>query len=281
MRNPSKDSYYDGLNSFSSKANELQKNSAIASTMQMLAHDVRKPFFLLRLALNSLSKANNPSQIQFILKNITPEIDRAINKVNGMLTDVMEISSTSQCLRLEPISPEYLLELSIADCLRNYQKSNINFYYNFHHEHMIMVDPIKIDRVFSNILSNAIEAMNFEGNIWFHTKEVLIENIYFIEFCIGNDNSYLYKDELDNIFKEFYTRNKVGGTGLGLTIAEKMIKAHGGEIWCKSIKDERYPKGKVEFWFTIPIAENNLKNTTQQLPHHSSKIAKINPLFAN
>ena len=146
---------------------------------------------------------------------------------------------------------------------------------------MIMAHPFKIDRVFSNIITNAIEAMNFRGNIWIQTKEILIEKISFVEFGIGNDNSYIPKEELQNIFKEFFTRNKKSGTGLGLAIAEKMIKAHGGNIWCISKKNEKYPTGKVEFRFTIPIADGNLTKTTTRLPQHSSNIFKIDPIFSN
>jgi signal transduction histidine kinase/ActR/RegA family two-component response regulator len=263
------------LKEFQTQTIESEKNAAIALTTQMLAHDVRKPFSLLRMALTALSSAKDPIQIQFILTNIIPEVDRAINKVNGMLADIMEIGSPSKNLCLEPTSPESLIELTITENFRTYNKTDIHLTYNFFHDHMINAHPLKLERVFSNILTNAIQAMNFKGNIWFQTKEILTEKIPYIEFCIGNNNSFIAEENLQNLFKVFFTRCKHNGTGLGLAIAEKVIKAHGGKIWCTSLKDEQFPKGKVEFWFTIPIAEENSKKTTAHLPSHSSEINKF------
>ncbi|APJ03265.1 sensor histidine kinase [Silvanigrella aquatica] len=117
---------------------------------------------------------------------------------------------------------------------------------------MLTGNPLKFERVFSNIISNAIEAMNHKGFIWINSKEILINNKYFVEFCIGNNNSYISKLDLKNIFDNFYTKNKKIGTGLGLAIAKKIISENGGEIWCTSDKNQDFPLGKVEFYFTIP-----------------------------
>ncbi len=267
------------LKEFQRQTIESEKNTAIALTTQMLAHDIRKPFSLLRMALSTLSNTRDANEIQFILKNIIPEVDRAISKVNGMLVDIMEIGSTTENLYLEPTSPESLIELTITENFRTYNKADINLTYNFFHNHMIKAHPLKLERVFSNILTNAIQAMDFKGNIWFQTKEFLTNGIHYIEFCIGNNNSFIPEENLQNLFKAFYTHCKHNGTGLGLAIAEKVVKAHGGKIWCTSLKNEQFPKGKVEFWFTIPIAAGNPSKTTAYLPKHSYEINKLESTF--
>lgn len=272
MKKTSKKLLFDGTNHFQSQTIESNKNAAIISSIQMLAHDVRKPFSLLKLALNILSKTNDPAQIHAIIKNISPEINRSINKVNGMLTEVMEMGTNLDCLHLKPINPEFVIKNAITECFLNFQKTEIHFSYNFSHEHMIKINPLKIDRVFFNILTNAVEAMNFKGNIWFQTKEVSNSKGAFIEFSIGNDYSHLSEEDLQNIFKKFFTKNKKNGTGLGLAIVKKMIKTHGGNVWCTSEKNLEFPNGKVEFWFTLPIAKNNLKKSEVYLPQHSSEI---------
>lgn len=95
---------------------------------------------------------------------------------------------------------------------------------------MVNVDAHRVQRVFSNIINNALEAMSVnKGRLWFFTKEDL--NSQFTQFCIGNSGSFIQKEEVSKIFDAFYTKNKQGGTGLGLAIAQEIIYAHGGKIW--------------------------------------------------
>lgn len=264
------------LQKYQTQKIESEKNAAIASTIQMLAHDVRNPFSLLRMAITVLSNAKgDATKISFILNNIAPEVDRAIRKVNAMLTDVMEIGTSSENLLLEPTCPESLIELTLTESFRTYHKSNIFLSYHFSHSHMLKAHSLKLERVFSNILVNAIEAMNYKGDIWFQTKEVLNNGIYFVEFCIGNNNSYISEEDIKNLFKVFFTRYKNNGTGLGLAIAEKIVKEHGGKIWCTSEKNKEFPTGKVEFWFLLPIAKDFAKKICTSLPSHSSEMNKI------
>ena len=114
------------------------------------------------------------------------------------------------------------------------------------------MDPLKVSRLFSNIVGNALEAMNYEGKLWFHSKEHNGQQ----EIVIGNSGSFIPKDELDQLFKVFYTKGKKEGTGLGLTIAEKVVKDHGGEIWCTSSQDRG-----TEFHIRLPNSGEALDKT--------------------
>ncbi len=268
------------LKELQSQTIESEKNAAIASTIQMLAHDVRKPFSLLRIAIKILINEKDSTQIDFALKKVIPEVDLAISKVEGMLIDLMEIGSTSKNLYIEPVSPISLIQSSITENFRIYNKADINLSYHFSHFHMLNANQHKMERVFSNILVNAMQAINFNGNIWFRTTEFSDGENFFIEFCIGNDNSFIPEEHLKNLFKMFYTNNKKNGTGLGLAIANKIIKDHGGKIWCTSVKNQQFPKGKVEFWFTIPIAEGFLEKRSTCFALHSSEITKFDLTFS-
>ncbi len=69
---------------------------AIAQMTQMLAHDVRKPFSMLKTGLNLLQATSaDPNKFKKNLAFLVSEVDRATRSVDGMLTDVMEIGSTS------------------------------------------------------------------------------------------------------------------------------------------------------------------------------------------
>lgn len=248
-----------------------QKFRAIAGLTQMLAHDVRKPFSMLKTGLGMLqASSNDPQKFKTNLNLLISEVERATKSVDGMLSDVMEIGAPTQELLREPVAPEALIESTLGEIFRVYPKSHIHLHYQLQHSHMVSVHPKKINRLFANILGNALQAMNFRGNIWFKTQTK--DN--YVQFCIGNSGSSIPEENLQKLFEAFFTSGKKSGTGLGLAIAQKVVHAHGGQIWCQSEKNSTYPEGQVEFYFTLPIDPGTPLATTALLPHHSSHITQ-------
>jgi signal transduction histidine kinase/ActR/RegA family two-component response regulator len=256
---------------------EKGKFEAVANMTQMLAHDVRKPFSILRMGLGILKNAKDPAGINMVLSTLVPEIDKAMSSVDGMISDVMEVGSSSATLIQEPVSPESLIESTLGELFRIYPKSNISISYDFKHSHMTCVHSQKVGRVFSNIVGNAVQAMKYKGSMWFKTQE----RDGMIEFCLGNAGSVIPAENLSKLFDAFFTSGKKGGTGLGLAIAQKVVTAHGGEIWCESGKTANHPEGQVEFYFTLPIAADRLNKTTAKLPAHSSEITQVIAALTN
>lgn len=245
-------------------------NRAIASLTGMLAHDVRKPFSILRMGLGMLGGAKEPADFRRVLSRLVPEIDKAVSSVDGLISDVMEVGSTSTQLIHEPVSPESLIESALGEVFRVYPKAEISLSYELTHRHMVNVHVQKVSRVFSNILGNAIQAMNLKGRIWFKTVES--EEDGMLTFCLGNAGSLIPAENLSKLCDAFFTSGKKGGTGLGLAIAEKVVTAHGGRIWCESKRTSDHPEGQVEFYFTLPVASAQLARHTAVLPQRSSEI---------
>jgi signal transduction histidine kinase len=116
--------------------------------------------------------------------------------------------------------------------LNNKLKSNINVVKNYCNESNLECYPGKLNQVFMNILSNAIDAIkekfpNGGGEIKINTYHD--EDYFVIEF---SDNGIGMKEEVKKrIFEPFFTTKKVGeGTGLGMSIVYKIIEKHHGKI---------------------------------------------------
>ena len=243
---------------------------AVAQTTQMLAHDVRKPFSLLRVGMSLLADAKDPEEVRRILGRLLPAVDKAVTGVDGLISDVMEMGSPAAAMERQPVSPESLIEASLGEIFRVHPGANVSVAYGFRHRRMVSVHALKIGRVFSNIVQNAMQAMGHRGNLWFKTKEGAGGSVV---FCIGNGGSFIPAADLPTLFDAFFTKGKPGGTGLGLAIAQKVIRAHGGKIWCESSRTSQYPNGQVEFFFTLPAEPKSISRTTARLPAHSSEIS--------
>ena len=253
---------------------EAKNALAIARTTTMLAHDVRKPFSMLKMALGMIGRASDPAGVKAVLAKIVPEVNRAMGQVNGMLEDLLEVGSTSTQLIQEPVSPEALIEQTLGEIFRVYPKADVTLAYRFGHTHAVNVHAQKVGRVFSNIVGNAVQAMNLKGQIWFSTRETTVDNSPFVEFTLGNAGSVIPPENLTKLFEAFFTSGKKGGTGLGLAIAQKVVAVHGGRIWCESERTDAHPDGQVEFKFTLPVAVGQPAKAAGKLPQHSSEVTR-------
>lgn len=92
--------------------------------------------------------------------------------------------------------------------------------------------PGKINQVFMNVLTNAIQAIPGEGWIGIKTRVVGAQ----VEIRIQDTGKGIDKDTINRIYEPFFTTKELGeGTGLGLSISLGILKQHGGHIDIESI----------------------------------------------
>ncbi len=242
----------------------LQKEAAVARATQMLAHDVRKPFSMLKMTLDMLVRAKTPESVQKILLTAQNEIGRATASVDGLVQDVMDIGSGGE-LTLESVQVDTLIHSALVDTFRIYHTSDVDVEIKLHHTHDLNIDSRKVMRVLLNIMGNGLQAMSHKGRLWIRTADAkTLAEKDSIVFVIGNDGPQIPQEDRENLFEAFFTKNKKGGTGLGLAIAKKVVSTHGGKIWCESNAGVG-----VEFYFTLPAGTEQAK-FTHEFPTHSS-----------
>ena len=249
--------------------------AAIGRTTQMIAHDVRKPFAMLRSLLHLTHTAKDRSDLDMLVGRFVPEIDKAMHSVEGLIRDIMEVGGNKKPNQ-EVVHLSSLIQATLYDVFRAHPSPGIKFRYAFGHRHALYVDPLKAARVFTNITSNATEAVGDTGELWFATQE-RDGPLPMMEIVIGNSGSFIPADKREQIFDAFFTEGKPGGTGLGLAIAKKLVTDHGGDISCRSSKDVG-----TEFVFTLPVAD--VEDFAQELPTSSQAIKSLQsaePAYVN
>jgi signal transduction histidine kinase len=97
----------------------------------------------------------------------------------------------------------------------------------------ITCSPSQVNQVLLNLVTNAAQAMDKpRGHIRLATRR---EGVDFIAIEVTDNGRGITQDALPRIFDPFYTTKEVGkGTGLGLTIAYKIVSQHGGRIDVRS-----------------------------------------------
>jgi PAS domain S-box-containing protein len=116
----------------------------------------------------------------------------------------------------------------------------------------VEVDRVQVQQVILNLILNAVEAMNLiergERELVISTEQHQAGGLLVVvrDSGPGIDQKYL-----DRVFDAFYT-TKSSGVGMGLSICQSIINAHGGRLWASA----NAPQGAV-FQFTLPDGQAN------------------------
>ncbi len=111
-------------------------------------------------------------------------------------------------------------------------------------------DPVRIERVLTNLLANAIKYAAVGGRIRIETRPGKDE---VVELAVSDDGPGVDPSDRERIFLPYVRSGQArgaGGLGLGLAICKRLVEAHGGAIWV----EEAAPRGGSRFVFTLPVA---------------------------
>lgn len=138
------------------------------------------------------------------------------------------------------------------DILQSETKNRIMVHKQYEPIPKVLCFASQINQVFMNILANAVQAIQGNGEIWITTMPLRAgaDQIGRVQISVQDSGSGMDSQTLEKIFEPFFTTKGVGqGTGLGLSISYGIIQNHGGEIQVRSQKGVG-----TEFVIIIPIS---------------------------
>lgn len=203
-----------------------------------VSHELRTPLTVLRGNAEIGLQLQTDETQREILGEILTESD----KMGKMVEDLLFLSrsdSSSLPLEMIPVNVESMLSELAARAGMLVHERGARLETDLRASGEFDLDPSRIEQAAMILIDNAAKYAGNDGPITLTTKSG--ESHLTIE--VSDEGSGIPEEELDKIFERFYrldkTRSrKLGGTGLGLPIAQKIVEAHGGEILARSAKDE-------------------------------------------
>ncbi len=200
---------------------KLEKFSSIGELSARIAHDLRNPLSVIKMSFELIKQENSLSEKT---AEKIPRIERAIKRMSHQIDDVMDyIRSRPLNLHLysfDDIVQETLDHLEIPKTVQViHQKSDIEIY----------CDRQRFVVLLSNIIQNAIQAMNESGKIFINIETKPLEWKIFVE----NTGPPIPFDLLEKIFDPLVTTYEKG-TGLGLATCYNIVAEHNGKIYAKN-----------------------------------------------
>ena len=208
-----------------------QTLAAMGQMASMIAHDLRNPLSSIKMTLQILSK-NTAEAFPAGISEISELSLDQVRYMEAILADLLQYS------RPDAIQPDWLCVNDVLDRATNtLQKVIRDNSVNITKEYQknlprIYADPNKLCQVFSNLISNAIQAatdINKKPVIIVKTGVVFTNSTSKIEVDIIDNGPGVDSSQEEKLFDPFYT-TRAKGTGLGLPIVKRIIDQHNGSI---------------------------------------------------
>ena len=224
------------------RTQQLEQRAVLGEVTAVFAHEVRNPINNISTGLQLLSlKLPEDDPNQENIHRLTNDCQR----LNHLMESVLNFSRQVEH-KFEAVDLEILLRRLLDRWRPRMAKVNITAFFQMEENTpRVLGDPRSLEQVFTNLISNSVEAMGGQSDASGGTLAVrlapfsLVENRPQVEVTISDSGPGIPDEIRDRIFEPFVT-TKSQGTGLGLAITKRIVTAHHGSISVNS-----FPGGTV------------------------------------
>ena len=226
-----------------------EKISIWQNMAQQLAHEIKNPLTPIKLSAERVLRRwrNEPEKIAEILESSMMAI---IQETEGLSTLLNEFRTLSK--PMEPSNSLTILNEPIDELIITYASSYPDVKFdieNVQKDILLKIDKHRLAQILTNLMINAIDAMDGCGSIEIRTDLVKKREICYCRISIKDSGKGIEQQEGQQIFTPYFT-SKYSGTGLGLPIVERIVNDHGGTIWF----DSAVGTGST-FYIDLPIPD--------------------------
>ncbi len=229
------DEYNKMLRKLKDSANQLarsEREGAWSEMARQAAHEIKNPLTPMKLNLQFLQKmaASNEEIPAGLTTRIAESLIEQVDQLALIASDFAQFANIGN-VRLEKFRLSEVLEKLINMHSIN---EEIKIVYKKNGDDLVYLDKTQINRLFSNLIKNAVEANEKSENV---SIEIVLQNygdnvvVSVHDYGIG-----ITREQASRIFVPNFT-TKSSGTGLGLAISKVIVENAKGKIWFESIPD--------------------------------------------
>lgn len=225
--------------------NQIQRKERMAEMGELassVAHEIRNPLNAIGTITQQLGKDFEPKNNAAEFNELTKLVYKEVRRINDTIENFLKFA------RPQPINPQEFSSKEFFDgILKQYSAllndKMIKLSINEHWSGNVLWDFTQMKQVFINLFENAIDAVKQNGEITLDINETASE---MVEIKFRDNGPGISKDIQNKIFNLYFT-TKSNGSGIGLSIVQKIVSEHNGSI---NVYSE--PGNGTEFIITIP-----------------------------
>lgn len=222
---------------------EAERLATIGRMASSVSHDLRHSLAAIVANAEFLCEARlSPEQREELYQ----EIRIAVNQMTDLIESLLEFSRTRESLRPSYGSVKVAVERVVQTIRAHPEFHKIRIGVRQHGNSEGWFDQKKLERALFNLLLNACEAVELEtGEVDVKIREIPRG----VEIQVADNGRGISKSIQSQLFEPFVSCGKENGTGLGLTVVQKIIQDHGGDV-----KVEKTSSEGTTFKLVLPLS---------------------------
>ena len=208
-----------------------------------IAHEIRNPLMVVRLLFDSLELSEEADIHQ--AKDLSI-IQEKLNHLDQIAGRILDFGKSREAFRVQCKIHEIMNDAALLVRLKLDQSQVTMTMNNLGFDCLVFVDKGQIQQALLNLILNALGAMPDGGHL---TLETSVDDGKWVRILVKDTGGGISEEFQQRIFDSFLTA-RVGGTGLGLTISKRILRAHDGDLELM----ESSSQGTV-FRISLPIAK--------------------------
>jgi len=235
--------------SFNQMAEQLDQTETMRRQLiGDVSHELRTPLTAIKGYMEGLIDGVLPPNAE-TFQQVHSEADRLQRLVND-LQELSRVEAGAYTLNIKPVSVYELIEKLVSHLNLQFKEKGVLLESTLPLGlPLLNADEDRVLQVLINLAGNALQYTPAGGKVRISAVKEKGE----VEMIVSDSGVGITPEHLPHIFNRFYRVDKSrarvsGGSGVGLTVAQSLVKAHGGRIWVNS---EGKGKGS-SFHFTLP-----------------------------
>jgi len=229
---------------------QSEKLALVGKLAAGVAHSIRNPLTSVKMRLFSMERTVDLSETEKEDLNV---ISEEIRHIDNIVQNFLEFSRPPK-LKMEKVSPSDVVDMVMQLLGHRLESYNADVKLNRQGRlPEIVADPEQLKEVLVNLLVNACEAVGTGARIVISEQEGMIEPLgRVVEIRVSDNGPGIHEAIQDKLFEPFFS-TKEEGSGLGLSIAARIIEEHAGLLNVTS------QEGKgATFVITLPCKEESI-----------------------
>lgn len=232
------------------RTQQLEHRAFLGEFTAIFAHEVRNPINNISTGLQLMA---NRLPVEDQNQDVINRMQGDCTRLNHLMESILSFSRQNEH-KYEPVDLVFLLQRILDRWRPRCSRVNVIQYYQASGEiPSVKGDARALEQVFTNLISNAVEAMSNTGgtlSIKLGLSDEIV-NLPQVEVTVSDNGPGISDEVKEHIFEPFVTTNP-RGNGLGLAITKQIITAHRG-----TIKVNTFPGGTV-FHVLLPAIPKNI-----------------------
>lgn len=210
-----------------------EKVTAWQQIAQQLAHELRNPLTPIRLSAERILRRSrtDPEHLVEIVEPAVTAILTEVVRLDALLKDFAGFARLPA-----PQKTAFPIHVLIDELLATYRAAHpdvITETPSVQRDLMLRADRSQIEQVLTNLLKNAVEAMDGKGHLKVLANLVKRNGVSYCRVQVCDSGPGIPAERREQIFQPYVT-TKASGTGLGLAIVERIVFDHHGRVWFES-----------------------------------------------